>query len=338
MGLVGAGLDRVARRRCSGKRGGLHRLSKEIVDDGNVRGRSGLVVTCHRVSQQRRLQPRPENSSGADDRTPKRVAALAIRRHEPAGTQTLADSINLANSPKYVGVKHFFRYIRPDAARVTANVSGPATLNASAYVHDAEKTLVIVLVNSASTAQPATIPVPVFPAGLSSFATYTSHDGSYFQAGTVSASGGSISVSVPAYGVMTLRSFGTGGGDSFASWIANYYAGAPNNSTTANPSGDGVSNLLKFAFNLPPNQPDFSVMTAGTGGRGPAADPGGRHRRPALHHRIPPAKGRRRDLSRAIVRRPSGVGPGGRRPGWIPHPHRQRLGARKGAAKPADRR
>jgi O-glycosyl hydrolase len=183
----------------------------------------------------------------------------------PAGTQTLADSTQLANSPKYVGVKHFFRYIRPDAVRVTANVAGSTTLNASAFVHDAEKTLVIVLVNSAASAQAASIPVPVFPPGLNSFATYTSQDGSYFQAGSVSVSGGSISVNVPAYGVMTLRGFGTGGGDNFATWIANYFATAPNNTATSNPSGDGVVNLLKFAFNLAPNQPNSALLTAGTG-------------------------------------------------------------------------
>ncbi len=181
------------------------------------------------------------------------------------GTQTLTDPTQQTTSPKYVAVKHFFRYVRPDAVRVTANVTGSTTLNASAFLHDAERTLVIVLVNSASSAQTASIPVPSIPAGLNSFASYTSQNGSYFQPGNLAVSAGSVSINVPAYGVVTLRGFGAGGGDSFASWIANYYASAPNNAATANPSGDGAANMLKFAFNLAPNQVNSTAMTAGTG-------------------------------------------------------------------------
>ncbi|OAI42862.1 hypothetical protein AYO41_03350 [Verrucomicrobia bacterium SCGC AG-212-E04] len=179
-------------------------------------------------------------------------------------TQTLTDSVQLASSAKYNAVKHFFRYLRPDAYRVTSSVSGSSTLNASAFVHDAEKTLVIVLVNSAATTQTAFIPVPSIPVGLKSFASFTSHDGSFFQPARVDSAGGAISVSVPAYGVVTLRGFGVGGGDNFAAWIANYFASAPDNSPTSNPSGDGVANLLKFAFNLAPNQASAQTLTAGT--------------------------------------------------------------------------
>ncbi len=181
------------------------------------------------------------------------------------GSQTLTDATRQAASEKYNAVKHYFRFVRPDSVRVTANVTGSTTLNASAFVHDAERTMVIVLVNSAATAQSASIPLPVIPTGVTSFATYTSQNGSYFQPGMLAVSGGSIAVNVPAYGVVTLRAFGLGGGDSFSTWIANYFASAPNNSATANPTGDGAPNLLKFAFNLAPNQPNAAVMTAGNG-------------------------------------------------------------------------
>lgn len=183
-------------------------------------------------------------------------------------TQSLTDSTQLSNSAKYIAVKHYFRYLRPDAYRVSASVGGSPTLNASAFVHDAERTLVVVLVNSASTPQTAFIPIPTIPAGLQSFVTYTSRDGSYFQPGTVIASGGAISVEVPAYGVVTARGFGTGGGDSFGAWIANYFGSPPDNLPTSNPSGDGAPNLLKFAFNLAPNQSGAVAMTAGTGTAG----------------------------------------------------------------------
>ena len=61
--------------------------------------------------------------------------------------------------------------------------------------------------------------------------------------------------------------------ENFAAWQSAYFTpdqiaddtvGGPN----ADPDGDGVSNLLEFAFNLDPTFPEPAVMTAGTGLRG----------------------------------------------------------------------
>jgi len=126
----------------------------------------------------------------------------------PAATQTMTDQATGANAPKLVAMKHFARYIRPGAVRVDATVSGSSTLMASAFVHDANGTLTIVLINEANSPTTATVQVPAAPAGLSSFDVRTSSDGSLWQASSATASGGTLSIPVPAFGVVTL--FGTG--------------------------------------------------------------------------------------------------------------------------------
>jgi hypothetical protein len=59
---------------------------------------------------------------------------------------------------------------------------------------------------------------------------------------------GPVSVSVPIVN-----------GQSFADWIASYYPAAGNNQNTvgpnATPLGDGVSNIIKYAFGIDPKQP-----------------------------------------------------------------------------------
>ncbi len=126
------------------------------------------------------------------------------------GRETLTDATMKEGSPKYIAVKHFFSAIRPGAVRVTADVSGTgaSTLLASAYVHDADGTLTIVLVNtSASTVSP-TIDVPSMPAGITSFDAWTSSDGSYWQPSSLDATGGQVTVPTPGYGVVTLVGHG----------------------------------------------------------------------------------------------------------------------------------
>ncbi len=122
---------------------------------------------------------------------------------------TLTDATQLAGSPKYNAVKHYFRYIRPGSQRVAATVSGGGNVLASAFVLDAAQALTVVLINEATAAATVSVALPATPA-VASFATFTSSNGSYWQPSTVTASGGSASVPVPAYGVVTL--YGTAGG------------------------------------------------------------------------------------------------------------------------------
>jgi O-glycosyl hydrolase len=127
----------------------------------------------------------------------------------PVGTETLTDVDAGAGSPKYVAVKHFFHDIRPGAVRVDANVTGDANLLASAYVHDANGTLTVVLVNSDATATTASIALPSDPPGLGPFTAYTSQEQSLWQTSTIAPSAGLLSVPVPGYGVVTLVGNGT---------------------------------------------------------------------------------------------------------------------------------
>jgi hypothetical protein len=122
----------------------------------------------------------------------------------PVNIETLTDSTNLQNSPKYVAAKHFFRYIRPNAICVSATVTGSTTLTACAFLHTINGTMTIVLVNSSNTPAQAVINSPAHPAGILSWQTFTSSNGSYWQASTNTITNGTANVSVPGYGVVTL--------------------------------------------------------------------------------------------------------------------------------------
>jgi O-glycosyl hydrolase len=122
---------------------------------------------------------------------------------------TLTDATQLANCPKYVAAKHFFRYIRPGSQRVDATVTGSSNVLASAYVQDSAAALTVVLVNENSTSTTATVSLSGAPAGLTSFAAFTSSNGSYWQSSTVSVEGSTLSVPIPGYGVVTLNGSGT---------------------------------------------------------------------------------------------------------------------------------
>jgi len=120
----------------------------------------------------------------------------------------LTNQASGANAPKYVAAKHFFKYIRPNALRVNADVTGSTTLLASAYVHDQNQSLTAVLVNSSATPRTVTVNLLSTGSGLSSFNAYTSANNSYWQTSTLPVLNNSLTVSVPAYGVVTL--YGTG--------------------------------------------------------------------------------------------------------------------------------
>jgi O-glycosyl hydrolase len=124
--------------------------------------------------------------------------------------QTLTDATLRGTSPKYVAAKHFFHYIRPNAYRVQASVSGASSLYASAYVHDADGTLTVVLINADASDVTATLAVPDYPSGLSAFEARTSSDGSYWQTSTLTAASQALSVPIPGYGVVTLSGQGVG--------------------------------------------------------------------------------------------------------------------------------
>jgi hypothetical protein len=120
------------------------------------------------------------------------------------GAQTLTDSGRLTNSAKYVAVKHFFRYIRPNSVRVDANVAGSTNLVASAFLNETNRSLTAILINSTSNALPAAITLTNLPFSLSTFRTFTSSDTNYWRSGSTQITNSTASVNVPGYGVVTL--------------------------------------------------------------------------------------------------------------------------------------
>ncbi|TAF79079.1 MAG: hypothetical protein EAZ51_08350, partial [Sphingobacteriales bacterium] len=64
-----------------------------------------------------------------------------------ASESTLTGSSVEANSPKYIAFKHFSKYIRPNAIRLNATFTGSSdNIAATAFVHDANKSLTYVLI------------------------------------------------------------------------------------------------------------------------------------------------------------------------------------------------
>ena len=118
--------------------------------------------------------------------------------------QVLTDSTSLQNSPKYVAAKHFFRYIRPNSLCVNASLTGSTALTASAFLNTTNATMTVVLINSSNGPVHAVINSPAQPAGIPSWQTFTSSNGSYWQVSTTPIANGSANVSIPGYGVVTL--------------------------------------------------------------------------------------------------------------------------------------
>jgi O-glycosyl hydrolase len=122
----------------------------------------------------------------------------------PVGTETLTDQATGTNSAKYVAVKHFFRYIRPNSICVNAAVSGSTALSVSAFWQATNGTMTVVIINASNSPVQAVINSPSRPAGIASWQTFTSSNGSYWQVATNPVSNGSASINIPAYGVVTL--------------------------------------------------------------------------------------------------------------------------------------
>lgn len=122
----------------------------------------------------------------------------------PVSVNSLTDASTLQNSPKYAAAKHFFRYIRPNSICVKAAVAGSATVSASAFLHTINGTMTVVLINSTNTPVQAVVNSPAQPAGIASWQTFTSSNGSYWQPSTNTITNGQATVNIPGYGVVTL--------------------------------------------------------------------------------------------------------------------------------------
>jgi hypothetical protein len=126
----------------------------------------------------------------------------------PVGEESLTDAKTLKQSPKYAVIRHFFRFIRPGAVRVNARVSDQGAVLASAYVHDHDGTLTLVLINTAPETLHATLHLPAMPAGIGSLQAWTSLDHMYQQQTQHAVKDGQIKVPLPGYSVVTLQGRG----------------------------------------------------------------------------------------------------------------------------------
>lgn len=110
--------------------------------------------------------------------------------------------------PTYV-FKHFSRYNRPGSVRFSVSPDNPAGVTASAYIHDANQTQTVVLINNGSAAEVVNITIPAQPE-ITTLSAFTSKQGSYWQETSIEVSGATATVEVPPNGIVTL--YGAGGG------------------------------------------------------------------------------------------------------------------------------
>lgn len=128
-----------------------------------------------------------------------------LANDDAVARETLTDEATGAASPKYVALKHFSRYIRPGAVRVEARVDGSDSLAASAFLHEADDALTVVLINRSRTPANVALQLPAAPAGIKTLQTHASSEGHYWQPSTVDAAGGTAAVTVPGFGIVTLH-------------------------------------------------------------------------------------------------------------------------------------
>jgi O-glycosyl hydrolase len=169
---------------------------------------------------------------------------------------------------KYCVAKHYYRYIRPGAVRLDAGPSDASTVSVSAFVHDANQTLTVVLVNMSASVQTVNVTVPATPT-IASFRQFlTSATDSFRELGALAVSGGSVSVAMPAQSVVTL--YGTAAGTPQAHVVASElafsaYAGCdnpPDQIVRVENAGSGTLSAVSVT-NV--SQPWLTVTVGGTG-------------------------------------------------------------------------
>ena len=104
---------------------------------------------------------------------------------------------------KYCAVKHFFRYIRPGAVRVDAS-GDTDTFSVCAFVHDKNKSVTVVMINTAQAPQAVRLTLPPHPALAVLRAWRTSATESFAALPNVSARAGQASLTLPPQSVVTL--------------------------------------------------------------------------------------------------------------------------------------
>jgi len=120
-------------------------------------------------------------------------------------TFNLTDATQLGTAAKYNAFKHYSRFIRPNAVRLNTGIANGSNISVSSYIHDANKSLTVVIVNSNSTPQTITVNVPSLPFSISSFDVFTSSNNNYWKNSMLNVSQNKVTLTVPGYGVSTLN-------------------------------------------------------------------------------------------------------------------------------------
>ncbi len=121
-----------------------------------------------------------------------------------ASGTTLTNAANTA-APKYAAAKHFFRYVRAGAVRVSATPGDPNGVSVSAFVQDQQHTLTSVIVNETSAAQ--TLKLHLAGAHVAKFniVRQSSSSGVWKDLGAITLNGDSATINLPAKAVLTLQ-------------------------------------------------------------------------------------------------------------------------------------
>lgn len=108
-------------------------------------------------------------------------------------------------TPKTRVAQQYFRFVRPGAVRVGASPSD-GTVKASAYVHERDHTLTIILTNPTDADQRLTLAVSPVPEGLEAMrGRRTSATESFDRLAPVAVDGGTLTLTLPAQSITTLQ-------------------------------------------------------------------------------------------------------------------------------------
>ena len=179
-------------------------------------------------------------------------------------------------SEKYVAAKHYFRHIRPGAHRVTTH-STDSSLYTSAYVHEEDNTITVVLLNGTNADLSTSVNLTDAMTTEAGYLTYSSHEGNLWQETSASFSGGSAELTVPAYGIVTLTAP-----------LATTAVGSPGIGGIEQLVGDPIPNPATHRLEIPvvlPSASDLRISLHDVAGRQMATLFSGRLA--AGRHRIP---------------------------------------------------
>ncbi len=109
-----------------------------------------------------------------------------------------------SQSPKYVAVKHFYKFIRPGSRRINTISNSNSSILSSAYYNDQSKNLTVVLVNNSSTSKNTKLKIPNNEAMLT-LQMYSSSEGKLFQNSNLLVANSEANLSLPGYSVVTIN-------------------------------------------------------------------------------------------------------------------------------------